>query len=213
MDLKLKELAELLQVSTKTIYRWIKEDKIPHYRINHQYRFRTDEINQWATSNKLTVGLNETASEQPVTVLNSLQNGGIYYDIPGSSVHDVLKNAVSEISIPSGIDKNELLSHLLRREELASTGVGNGIAFPHPREPLIANSKDESLTLFFLKNPVDYKAIDNNYVSILFLILSSNQKRHLQLLSQLAHYCRQKDFITFLNSSPQRQDILTYLTN
>lgn len=213
MDLKLKELAELLQVSTKTIYRWINDNKIPYYRINHQYRFRTDEINQWAASNKIDVGLKETVTERAVTVLNSLQNGGIYYDIPGNSVAEVLTNSVAQINLPSEIKNEDLLRHLLKREELASTAVGNGIAFPHPREPLISSNRDESLSLLFLQNQINYNALDKKPVSVLFLILSSNQKRHLQLLSQLSHYCRQNDFITFLNSSPQRQDILTYLTN
>ena len=70
MDLKLKEVAELLKVSEKTIYRWVKDGKIPCYRINHQYRFRTDEINQWAVSNKYEIAeINlEKDSSIPVSI-------------------------------------------------------------------------------------------------------------------------------------------------
>lgn len=212
MDLKLKELAELLQVSTKTIYRWINDNKIPYYRINHQYRFRTDEINQWAATNQQTIpDFPGSAAEKPVTVLNSLQNGGIFYNIEGVDVQAILTNAVDKITLPSYLDRNEILSRLITRERLASTGVGNGIAFPHPREPVIKDNDDESVSLFFLQDPVDYKSLDNIPVKILFLILSSNQKRHLRLLAQLSHFCRQKNFIELLNSTPQRQNILAYL--
>lgn len=212
MDLKLKELAELLQVSTKTIYRWINDDKIPYYRINHQYRFRTDEINQWAASNQDKISVfPDTSNETPVTVLNSLMNGGIHYNIKGPTKEELLKNAVNEIILPDYLDSDEILSRLLKREELASTGVGNGIAFPHPREPVIKDIEDESLVLFFLSKPIDYKSLDNIPVKILFLILSSNQKRHLRLLAQLSHYCKQEDFIKLLNGIPPKQEIVNYL--
>jgi len=212
MDLKLKELAEILQVSTKTIYRWINDNKIPYYRINHQYRFRTEEINQWTATSQHSINLLPTsAEEKPVTVLNSLLNGGIFYNIQGLDVEGILTDAVNKILLPSYLDKKDILSRLISREELASTGVGNGIAFPHPREPVIIDSNDESLCLFFLKNPVDYKALDNIPVKILFLILSSDQKRHLRLLSQLSHFCRQEDFVELLNSCPPRQNILSYI--
>ena len=53
MDLKIKDIVDLLQVSEKTVYRWIKEKKIPCYRINHQYRFNRSEINEWILSSKI----------------------------------------------------------------------------------------------------------------------------------------------------------------
>ncbi len=53
MDLKIKDISELLQVSEKTVYRWIMGSKIPAYRINHQYRFDKTEINEWILKNKI----------------------------------------------------------------------------------------------------------------------------------------------------------------
>ena len=52
MELKIKDIVDLLQVSEKTVYRWIKDKKIPCYRINHQYRFNRAEINEWILSSK-----------------------------------------------------------------------------------------------------------------------------------------------------------------
>ena len=50
MDLKIGDVAELLQVSEKTIRRWLAEEKIPSYRINDQYRFSLMEIENWMMS-------------------------------------------------------------------------------------------------------------------------------------------------------------------
>lgn len=55
MNLKIKDICELLQVSEKTVYRWIKDNKIPTYKINNQYRFNKAEINDWILKNKITV--------------------------------------------------------------------------------------------------------------------------------------------------------------
>jgi PTS system nitrogen regulatory IIA component len=53
MDLKIKDVAELLHVSEKTIRRWLADGKIPAYRLNHQYRFSRIEIENWMMSYKL----------------------------------------------------------------------------------------------------------------------------------------------------------------
>lgn len=53
MDLKIKDVAELLSVSETTIRRWLIGGKIPAYRLNHQYRFSRIEIENWMMSCKL----------------------------------------------------------------------------------------------------------------------------------------------------------------
>ena len=53
MDLKIKDVAELLSVSETTIRRWLTGGKIPAYRLNHQYRFSRIEIENWMMSCKL----------------------------------------------------------------------------------------------------------------------------------------------------------------
>lgn len=54
MDLKLKDVADLLNVSEITIRRWLADGKIPAYRINHQYRFSSKEIDKWIQTHKVS---------------------------------------------------------------------------------------------------------------------------------------------------------------
>jgi len=211
MDLKLKDVAEILQVSEKTIYRWIKDGKIPFYRINHQYRFRTDEVNQWTFSNKYDFASNVNEPEEPVSVAGFLRNGGIFYNVSGKTTADTLKSCVDMISVPASLDKDNLLACLLRREEMASTAIGNGIAFPHPREPIVPTVAGERLYLCLPHEPVDYNSIDGDLVHSLFIIISANQTRHLRLLALLSHVCRQQTFIELLKKRALREDILGYL--
>ena len=53
MDLRIKDVAELLNVSETTIRRWISEGKIPNYRINQHYYFARTEIENWVISHQL----------------------------------------------------------------------------------------------------------------------------------------------------------------
>ena len=213
MDLKLRDVAKILQVSEKTIYRWIKDNKIPYYRINHQYRFRTDEIDQWAVVNKIDFTGQPDRSENstPITIVQNLQEGGIYYHVSGKDVHEVLANSVELLNLPSGLKADEFLTGLINREEMASTGVGNGIAFPHPRNPVVPDITSERMFLCFLHESVDFNALDGKPVNILFIILSADQTRHLRLLAKLSHLCRRHDFVKLLQKVPLRNDIFSYL--
>ena len=55
MDLSVRDSAQLLKVSEKTIYRWVKQGKLPAYRVNEQYRFNLAELLEWATSQRINV--------------------------------------------------------------------------------------------------------------------------------------------------------------
>lgn len=213
--MKLKEVAQLLKVSEKTIYRWIKDGKIPFYRLHHQYRFRGEEINQWAASNKYIIpsgGTNDETEDLPVSVIANLAKGGIFYHVSGDNMAEVLKNAVSLINIPQMLDRNTVLDHLIRREEMADTSVGNGIAFPHPRNPIIPDPVSESLSICFLNKPMQYYALDDVPIHTIFILLNSSQKRHLKLLSKLSFLCRQEKFVELLKQQALREEIMGYIS-
>ena len=213
VDLKIKDVAELLQVSEKTIYRWIKENKIPSMRINWQYRFNRDAINEWVLKNNISVAepiFDETESTKKADIVECLRKGGIHYKVAGSTVEEILKNAVALINAPPGLDKETIVWHLLKREAMMTTALGSGIAIPHPRTPLISDISCESVSMCFLNGPVDFKALDNMPVSVLFIVLSANQPRHLQILSQISHLCRKDGFMELIKRQALREEIFDY---
>ena len=214
MDLKIKDVAELLQVSEKTIYRWIKENKIPSMRINWQYRFNRDAINEWVLKNNISVAepmFDETESVKKADIVECLKKGGIHYKVNGSSVDEILRNSVDLINVPAGLDKETIVWHLLKREAMMTTALGSGIAIPHPRTPLISDISCESVSMCFLNSPVDFKALDNVPVTVLFIVLSANQPRHLQILSQISYLCRKGEFIEIIRKQALREEIFDYI--
>jgi nitrogen PTS system EIIA component len=214
MDLKMKDIIELFEVPEEVVFQWIKDKKMPAYKIRNQYLFNKAEINEWTISNNIAVTeriLDLSLTNKPVSIIELLDRGGIYYGIDGQDVTEVINNVVNTINLPKSSDKKTILVSLLQREEMMTTAVGKGIAFPHPRNPIISDMGDEGLSICFLKNKVDYGALDGEPVSVLFVIISSNAKRHLEILSKISFLCKREEFIKILKDQPQKEIIRYFI--
>jgi PTS system nitrogen regulatory IIA component len=84
------------------------------------------------------------------------------------------------------VDRAFLLEVLLARESLGSTGIGDGIAIPHIRNPLVLGVDGPRICLCFAKKPVDFDAIDKKPVNALFILISPTVREHLRLLARLS---------------------------
>lgn len=191
MQLGVRDAASIFNVSEKTVYRWIKQGKLPAYRVNEQYRFNRAELLEWATARKVNVSaeiFNEPESGQgPLPRLDdALRGGGIYYRVEGKDKGAVLRSVVDLIHLPQEVDRTFLCQVLLAREALGSTAIGEGIAIPHARNPIVLHILQPTITLCFLENPIDFGALDGLPVSILFTLVSPTVRAHLHLLSKLA---------------------------
>lgn len=218
MNLKMKDLVELLQMPEKTIKTWVEQGKIPSYKIGGQYRFSESEINEWIINNKLKDNLNVSekiidlsAGKLHVSLTGFLENGGIYYGIDGNDVSEIINNCVSRIKIPDTVHRNVLVESLLERESMMPTALGRGIAIPHPRNPIITDIENESLSICFLTNEIDYGALDGKDVHTLFIVLSANPKRHLEMLSKISFICQDAEFMNLLKSRGDTNSISEYL--
>jgi PTS system nitrogen regulatory IIA component len=214
MDLKIKDLVELLQVSEKTIYRWLKEKKIPAYRINHQFRFSKAEINEWLLQNRIDVSgriLDLKLTALPVNLADMVERGGVIRDVPGATAAEAIRRAVMAIRLPAGADREKIIAVILEREDMMSTAIGRGIAIPHTRNPILTDAEAE-VSICLLQNKVDFKALDGEPVHTLFIVLSANPKRHLEILSKISYFCQRADFRDLLLDHRPTEEIMAYLT-
>ncbi len=218
MQLSVQEAANLLNVSTKTVYRWIKQEIIPAYRINEQYRFNRAELLEWATSRRIQISpdifLEDVPSQFPLPSLtDALRFGGVIYRVEGNDKPSVLREVVDLINLPDEVDRDFLYQVLLARETLGSTGVGDGIAIPHVRNPVVLHVSKPTVTLCFLENPIDFHAIDNQPVSILFTLISPTVRAHLHLLSRLSFALKNKKFMAALKKQASREELIDALAH
>ncbi len=213
MQLTVRDVAELLNISEKTVYRWVEDGKLPGYRLSGQYRFYRAELLEWATANKIHVTskiFEETeANAVPLPELHEcLQAGGVFYRLSGEDKPAVLKNVVEMLRLPDGVDRDYLLRVLLAREALESTGLGDGIAIPHVRNPVVLHIQRPLITLCFLEKPVDFGALDGKPVHALFTLVSPTVKAHLHLLSRLTFALRDAEFKGLIANEASRDEIL-----
>jgi PTS system nitrogen regulatory IIA component len=97
---------------------------------------------------------------------------------------------------------------LLACEQLASTGVGDGIAIPHPRSPILLHVPTPLLSLCFLERAVDFGALDGKPVFALITIITANARLHLHLLSRLSFCLRDSRLREALERRAPREEIL-----
>ena len=103
-----------------------------------------------------------------------VQRGGVFYDIEGDNPAEIYNNLCSVMPVPSGCSRKELQKELMERENVLSTAVGNGIAIPHPRKPLIQEDADERIVVCFPKNSVVMSTPDSKKVFVMFVLLTKN---------------------------------------
>lgn len=210
MKLKVKDAAELLQVSEKTIYRWIAQEKLPMHQVNGQYRFNRAELLEWATVKRIPVSP-KMMEEPEDTFIPSLEEalrfGGVYYRVEGNDKDSVLRSIVNILSLPEEVDREFLFQVLLARESLGSTAVGDGIAIPHVRNPITLHVTKPLMALCFLETPIDFHAIDGKPVHTLFTIVSPTIKAHLNLLSKLSFGLRSTAFSSVIARIGTRAEI------
>lgn len=198
MELSVRKAASLLGVSENTIYRWIEERGIPAYRVNESYRFNEAELLEWANSNPVhpPQSLIEGADETPpaFTLAGALRAGGVHAGVQGPDAASVLRSVVAAMPLPADVNRDLLLQMLLARESAGSTGIGDGVAIPHARNPIVMHLPQPLVCLCFLERAIEFGAIDGQPVHTLFTIVSPTIKTHLALLSRLAFALRDQPF-------------------
>ena len=213
MQLSVRDVSKLLNVSEKTIYRWVNQGILPGYRVNEQYRFNRAELLEWATSRKMNVSASlfdePESNAAPLPDLGeALQAGGIFYRLGGNDKESVLRAVVDHMRLPEEVDREFLLRVLLAREALQSTGIGDGIAIPHVRNPIVLHVSRPMISLCFLERPIDFGALDGKPVHALFSLVSPTVRAHLRLLSRLSFALHDPGFKRAVACQASRDEIL-----
>src|SRR5437899_5095330 len=213
MQLTVRDAARIMNVSEKTIYRWINQGSLPAYRVNEQYRFNRAELLEWATSRRINVSVEifdepESNAAPLPGLVAALEAGGIFYRLGGADKEAVLRAIVEHLRLPDEVDRDFLFRVLLAREALGSTGIGDGIAIPHVRNPVVLHVPRPSISLCFLDRPIDFGALDGQPVFALFSLVSPTVRAHLHLLSLLSFALHDSGFKSVIMRQAPREEIM-----
>ena len=217
MKLSLEMVASALDLPASTLERWIRQGRIPVQRSGADVLFSPAALEKWATTHNLPFILNDNGTKADAvpaaqdSLVSAMKRGNAFYHVAGNDPESALRAAVEHVSFISPDIRQELFQKLIAREQLASTGIGNGIAIPHPRWPLSYPPDAPVITTCFLDKPINYNAIDDRPVFILFLLISPTVKMHLHMLSRLSYCIRDHDFVNFLTSRPEAAELYSHI--
>ncbi len=211
MELNLQETARKLGVSAETVRRWARQGRLGVLQPSGDFQVGIEELRTWAREQGLRLqetgaaGATRAAALPPVSA--ALERGGIRHGLAGATPHEVLRALVDAAPLPAAANRAALLDQLLAREAMASTGLGSGVALPHPRTPSADFVSEPLVFLATLAQPVDWRALDGGPVRSVILLLSPSPQQHLQALSRLAFLLREPRFLAALEQRAAADEI------
>ena len=180
--LTIEEVAKYLRVSDRTVYDWAQKGEIPAGKIGTVWRFKKSEVEKWVNE-RLSSSSNTKKTDDAVQVKNILSPDRVVF-ITQSAKREALTELANVLANAPQVKRgDELLSEILKREELMSTAVGRGIAIPHVR---LSSVTDLVMAVGVCRTPLsDFQTVDDKPVNLLIMIAAAyNQhKYYLQTIS------------------------------
>ena len=136
----------------------------------------------------------------------------VMLDVRASDKTRLLRQLSTQAASEVGLDPDEVATQIARREELGSTGVGNGVALPHARVPGL---KAPFGLLARLRHAIDFEAIDDQPVDIVFLVLlpQTPDGERLNALACVARTLREPEALRHVRRATDQQSLFHSITD
>lgn len=138
-----------------------------------------------------------------------LVRDAIISDLTATTKEDAIREIVTSLAECGRVPKHELsgiVSAIMKREELGSTGIGKGVAVPHTKHPSVQRMVG---TIAISHKTVDFAAIDREPVDLVILLVSPPDRPgdHLRALESISRHLRVDSFCRFLRQAKSREAI------
>lgn len=132
----------------------------------------------------------------------------IIYDFEGEDKNILIKE-MGDILTASGevTDEDDFIDGIIKREEVESTAIGNGIAIPHSRGEFC---KHLAISIGRSKKGIDFNALDGKPVHIVFMIAAPEEakKEYLQVIAKIARFLKSENNKKRILDANTKDDIL-----
>ena len=137
----------------------------------------------------------------------------ILVDLKATGKEEAIREIVGSLHAAGQLksdDLNDVIRAILSREELGSTGIGQGVAVPHTRHQTTSRLVG---TVALSRGGVDFAALDGEPVHIFFLLISPpNQPGdHLRALENISKHLKEEQFVSFLRQAKTREQVIEVL--
>jgi PTS system nitrogen regulatory IIA component len=221
--MNLEDFARHIGMPLPEVVRLAERGKLPCEKVGGRWRFNRARVTEWLQERMPT--LNEDrllaieramASDDPegrtthiVTGLMSVD--GIDMAVRAGSRSSVLRELVALAERTDLLyDKEGLLDAVNAREDMCSTALPNGVAIPHPRQPMPYASAEPFICLARAPQGVPFGSPDGVLTYLFFLICSHEDRQHLQILARLVRIL-DKDTVDALRETTADDEALALL--
>jgi len=215
--LTVKEMAQFLKMNERTVLKMAQAGAIPAAKIGGQWRFKRALVDRWL-DDKMGAATGEPARGTEVSagammsLAEMLDERLIMPDVAGSTKREVLHQLVQLLVSAGYLERADVfLQKLFDREQLMTTGLGGGVAFPHPREPQRDLFDRAKVAIGISPGGVEYDALDGRPVHAVFLICAPDDSTHLWTMARLSQMFRGTDAVEQLLRAQSPAEVVALL--
>lgn len=203
-----KDLADKLSVSDKTIYRMINDHRIPFaIKIGGQWRFNINEVERWIETQEQELIIK---TNYHLKIIDAILNGTILYRLHGENCDEVLTELLNMLPSIEELDILQLKSSILYRESIVSSSL-NGIAYMQPSFEKPVFYKKTMIIIGFLEETKDFESIDGIDTKVIFLTLPANKIEQAIIDIKLQRLSMDEHFVNTIKKEPCRRELLEFI--
>lgn len=213
--LTLRDVARYLQVNEKTVYRMAHAGRLPARRVGGQWRFRRADLDLWFEAEmprlpeRAITAVSHAVFPGEIHLWECLPPGAVRLRLRARTREAAIREVVGLLDLPAAT--RSTLHHLvLARETTLSTGVGDGIAIPHPilgRMPALPALRP-TLAVGIARRPIPWGSFDGRPVSLVFLPVAPTETLHLLMLARLNRLLRRDAFLAAVRRARSPQAVV-----
>lgn len=194
MYLNVIQLAESFGVAESVVEGWIRDEGLPCVRDRERLLFDRAQVVAWAAERGLVAKAGFLAPERAPAAAGGrlerwLRTGGIWRDVSGAAVRDVLERVVAVLPGASPEVRGLLRQRLQRPDGINWAPVGGGLALPHLRSHVALGRDSGVVALLLLRDPLPLAAEavpDAVPVTRLLFFTAPSPRAHLEVLGHLS---------------------------
>jgi len=208
----LDELARHLGRDRREIERLANRGRLPGRKTENGWVFHEREITQWLERElreytdpelkALEESLRSEEIRQEVPVESLLRRETVQVPLDGRTKRSVLEGLVEVAGRTWQVwEPAKVLAAVQEREEFLSTAFAEGVAIPHPRNPLPQCLGGSVVAFGRTEARIPFGGPGGGLTDLFFLVLCRDSRTHLQVLARLGRMIQQPGFVDQLRSA------------
>jgi nitrogen PTS system EIIA component len=210
--ISIEELAERLGRDRREVEKLVNRGRIPGRKVGGVWQFHPTEIRHWVEQEMRDYSEPELAaleeaqrpegSAEETPVIKRLSPETVQVPLPGRTKRSILESLVEVAGRTWQIwEPSTVLNAVLEREEILSTGFENGVAIPHPRNPLPEVLGQSVIAFGRTLSGIPFGAPRRQLSDLFFLVLCRDSRIHLSVLARLGRMMQSPGFLDALRSA------------